>query len=334
MKASNLIYAPALKQEFRCRVPLRDARQLFLVNGTVQGGGAPLALRLEAGEQMDKMLQIIGIRSNDGPQELTFGESFHFGPRSAGRIILCAHTFSLDLFKTVERVNITLEENARAEFVVMQNEHNRAEHETDYDIVLGAGASLDMVFLSLHGGVIRNHIEARLEGTGAECQLSGLYLADGEQRMAYDIRLTHQVPGCRSNQLFKSILDERSVAHFDGLIKVVPDAQKTEAYQANHNLLISDSARAYTRPQLEIYADDVKCSHGATIGRLNPDELFYMRTRGIPAAEARLLQQLAFAGEVVEKISSQELRERMQSLVEKRLRGEFSRCQNCSKNCC
>ena len=334
MKASNLIYAPALKQEFRCRVPLKDARQLFLVNGKVQGGNAPLALRLEAGEPMDRMLQIIGIRSADGPQDLSFESSFHFGPRSSGRIILCAHTFSLDFFKTVEQVKITLEEGAAAEFVVMQNEHNRAEHETDYDIVLGPGASLDMVFLSLHGGVIRNHIEARLEGQGASCRLSGLYLADGEQRMDYDIRLTHQVPGCRRYQLFKSILDDRSIAHFDGLIKVVPDAQKTEAYQANHNLLLSDTARAYTRPQLEIYADDVKCSHGATIGRLNPDELFYMRTRGIPAAEARLLQQLAFAGEVVEKISSTELRERMLSLVEKRLRGEFSRCQNCSKNCC
>ena len=334
MKASNFIYAPALKQEFRCRVPLKDARQLFLVNGTVQGGGAPLALQLEAGEQMDKMLQIIGIRSADGPKELAFGESFLFGPRSAGRIILCAHTFSLDLFKTVEQVKITLEEDARAEFVVMQNEHNQAEHETFYEILLGSGASLDIVFLSLHGGVIRNHIDAQLEGEGAVCQLSGLYLTDGKQQMDYDIRLTHEVPHCHSNQLFKGILDDQGIARFDGLIKVVPDAQKTEAYQANHNLLISDTARAYTRPQLEIYADDVKCSHGATIGRLNPDELFYMRTRGIPAAEARLLQQMAFAYEVVEKISSPELRERMQGLVEKRLRGEFSRCQNCSKNCC
>lgn len=334
MKANNLIYAPALKQEFRCRVPLRDARQLFLVNGTVQGGGAPLALRLEEGEQLDKMLQIIGIRSAEGPRELSFSESFHFGPRSAGRIILCAHTFSLDRFKTVERVRIEVEEEARAQFVVMQNEHNQADHETFYDISLASGASLDMVFLSLHGGVIRNHIDARLCGEGASCSLSGLYLTDGEQRMDYDILLTHQVPHCHSNQVFKGILDNNGVAHFDGLIKVVPDAQKTEAYQANHNLLVSPTARAYTRPQLEIYADDVKCSHGATIGRLNPDELFYMRTRGIPVAEARLLQQVAFTNEVVEKISSPELRERMQVLVEKRLRGEFSRCQNCSKNCC
>ena len=334
MKANNLIFAPALKQEFRCRVPLKDTRQVFLVNGTVQGAGAPLAFRLEEGEQLPQMLQLIAIRSAEGPQDLSFSESFHFSRGSAGRIILCAHTFSLDPFKTVEHTTITLEEDAHAEFVVMQNEHNQADHETFYEITLAAGATLDMVFLSLHGGIIRNHIEARLQGEHASCNLSGLYLTDGDQRMDYDIRLTHEVPGCHSNQIFKGILDDRGLAHFDGLIRVVPDAQKTEAYQANHNLLVSPTARAYTRPQLEIYADDVKGSHGATIGRLNPDELFYMRTRGIPVAEARLLQQVAFTNEVVEKISSPELRERMQVLVEKRLRGEFSRCQNCSKNCC
>ena len=334
MKANNLIYAPALKQQFRCRVPLRDARQLFLVNGTVQGGGAPLAFRLEDGERQDKMLQLIAVRTAEGPQALAFEESFQFGRGAAGRIIHCSHTFSLDRFQTQERVKIALEEGAEAEFVVMQNEHNQAEHETAYEISLAAGASLRMVFLSLHGGVIRNRIGVSLLGRHASCDLSGLYLTDGEQEMDYDIRLTHAVPECRSNQLFKGVLDNRGVARFDGLIKVVPDAQMTEAYQANHNLLISDTARAFTRPQLEIYADDVKCSHGATIGRLDPDELFYMRTRGIPLAEARLLQQMAFAYEVLEKISSAELRERMQSLVEKRLRGEFSRCQNCSKNCC
>lgn len=334
MKMNNLIYAPALKQEFRCRVPLRDARQLFLVDGSVQGAGSPLAFRLEDGEQMDKMLQIIGVRSEGGPQELEFEDTFHFGKGSSGKIIQCAHTFSLDLFKTREKVRITLEEGAAAEFVVMQNEHNRAVHETSYDISLAAGAELKMVFLSLHGGEILNRIEVSLDGENASCELGGLYLTDGDQRMDYDIRLTHNVPSCRSNQLFKGILDDRGKAHFDGLIKVVPDAQKSEAYQANHNLLISSDAKAYTKPQLEIYADDVKCSHGATIGRLNPDELFYMRTRGIPMAEAKLLQQMAFAYEVLEKISSDQLRERMQVLVEKRLRGEFSRCQNCSKNCC
>ena len=221
---------------------------------------------------------------------------------------------------TPGRVAVSLDADAAAEFLVIQDDPADVVRETVFDLSLAAGASLDMVFLSLGGRKTSNRIRASLNGERAVCNLSGLCLADGDQQMDFEILLTHRVPACRSNQLFKSILRGKSVAHFDGLIKVVPDAQKTEAYQANHNLLVSDTARAHTRPQLEIYADDVKCSHGATVGRLNPDELFYMRSRGITLAEARLLQQLAFAGDVLGKISSREWRERMQNRVEERLR--------------
>lgn len=330
----NFIYAPSLKKEFRCKVPLKNTRQLFVINGTVQGGGAPLDINITDGEQMEQMLQIIGVRDTGGLEKLSFDESFTFGRGSSGKIVFCSHTFSLDAFKTDENVTITLGEDSAVEFIVMQNEHNKAEHNTSYNITLAGGAQLNMVFLSLHGGVVRNNVKVSLKGSHADCTLSGLYLTDGEQLMDYSVDLVHEVPQCRSSQLFKGVLDDRGVAHFNGLIKVVPDAQKTEAFQANHNLLLSDSSRAYAKPQLEIYADDVKCSHGATVGRLNEDELFYMRTRGIPAEEAKLLQQMAFAYEVLEKISSPELRERMASLTEKRLRGEFAHCRNCSKNCC
>ena len=223
-------------------------------------------------------------------------------------------------FQKDGRSVLSLGEGAAAEYLVLQNEPDSAQVEAEFDIRLGAGASLDMVFLSLHGGALRNRLRVSLDGEHATCNLGGLSLADGDERMDYDIVLTHQVPGCRSNQLFKSILSDRSVTRFDGLIKVVPDAQQTEAYQANHNLLCSEEARADTKPQLEIYADDVKCSHGATVGRLNPDELFYLRSRGIPREEAQLLQQLAFVAEVLERISDPNLREKMADLVEKRLR--------------
>ena len=222
---------------------------------------------------------------------------------------------------TPGHVAISLDADAAAELLVLQDDPADVVRETVYNISLETGASLDLVYLSLGGLKTVNRIRVSLEGERAACNLGGLCLADGRQQMDFNIILTHKVPACRSNQLFKSILSGESVARFDGLIKVVPDAQKTEAYQANHNLLASDTARAYTRPQLEIYADDVKCSHGATIGRLNPDELFYMRTRGIPMEEACLLQQLAFAHEVIEMIASPDLREQMQALVEQRLRG-------------
>lgn len=334
MTKPDFIYAPSLKKEFRCKVPLPDTRQLFVVNGTVQGGGAPLDIRIGEGERMERMLQIIDVRDSGRSNELSYCENFNFGKGALGRIVKCSHTFSMDSFKTKEKVTISLGEDSDVEFIVMQNEHNGAEHDTSYEIKLESGARLNMVFLSLHGGVVRNNVKVSLCGPHADCNLSGLYLTDGEQLMDYSVDLVHEVPECRSAQMFKGVLDDRGVAHFNGLIKVVPDAQKTEAFQANHNLLLSDSSRAYSKPQLEIYADDVKCSHGATVGRLNEDELFYMRTRGIPVREARLLQQMAFANEVLEKISSRELRERMASLTEKRLRGEFAHCRNCSRNCC
>lgn len=217
------------------------------------------------------------------------------------------------------RKRIALEAEASAEYVVLQDA-DAQEGGTAYEISLADGASLKMVFLSLGGNVLRNSLRVVLRGRHATCDLAGICLADGQQEMDYDIRLVHEVPQCKSNQLFKTIVGGHAVTRFNGLIKVVPDAQQTEAYQANHNLLASETAKAYTRPQLEIYADDVKCSHGATIGRLNPDELFYLRSRGIPQAEARLLQQMAFCNEVLGKISSSEIREKMQAMVENRLR--------------
>ena len=215
---------------------------------------------------------------------------------------------------------ITLKPGESRELVVVQDQPGLVIPDAEWEISLPAGASLHMVFVSLCGAEIHNRIEVSLTGEGASCDLSGLYLADGTQRVDYDVRMDHLVPGCRSNQLFKGVVAGSAVTRFNGLIKVVPDAQKTEAYQANHNLLLSETAKALTQPQLEIYADDVKCSHGATIGRLDENELFYMRSRGIPEAEARLLQQMAFVQEVLDKIAAPEVRGSLQERVSRRLR--------------
>ena len=214
---------------------------------------------------------------------------------------------------------ISLGPGERQELVFVQDQPDAVALEAEWDIALAEGASLSLVFVSLRGS-IRNRISVSLNGEHASCDLSGLYLPGDDEEIDFSVRMIHRVPSCNSTQLFKSVVSGNGVARFDGLIHVVTDAQKTEAYQANHNLLASDAARAFTRPQLEIYADDVKCSHGATIGRLNPDELFYLRSRGIPLAEAQLLQQMAFTGEVLAKIASPEMREQMQARVEERLR--------------
>jgi Fe-S cluster assembly protein SufD len=214
---------------------------------------------------------------------------------------------------------LTLEAGAAATVYVLQDEPATSVLDAAFEVSLAEGASLRMIFVALSGAQISNRMRIRLAGRHAECTLGGLYLPSGDQQMNFDIRLSHDVPECYSSQLFKGILRDRAQSRFDGLIYVAPDAQKTEAYQANHNLLLSPEARAEARPQLEIYADDVKCSHGATVGRLNEDELFYMRSRGITAAEAARLQQMAFVGEVLEMVGDAALRERLSDRVLARL---------------
>ena len=163
---------------------------------------------------------------------------------------------------------------------------------------VGAGERLDLDFVILPGESRDLRIEVDLVGEGAEVRLRGLYLCPGEERVNLSVVLHHRAPGCRSSQLFKGIVGGTASVRFDGTIIVAPDAQQTEAYQENHNILLTETALVESSPQLEIYADDVKCSHGATVGRLNEEEQFYMRSRGIPESEARVLQMISFLAPV------------------------------------
>jgi Fe-S cluster assembly protein SufD len=166
------------------------------------------------------------------------------------------------------------------------------------DYVVGAGERLELTFVVLPGESRDIDVAIDLVGEGAEVSLKGLYLCGGDERVNFRILMHHRAGGCVSHQLFNGIAGGSSRVTFGGRIIVAPDAQQTEAYQENHNILLSDDVHVETTPQLEIYADDVKCSHGATIGRLDEDALFYMRTRGIPEKEARVLQMLSFLAPV------------------------------------
>jgi len=174
-------------------------------------------------------------------------------------------------------------------------------------IDVGSGESLDLVFVILPGQSCDITLEVNLVESGASANLSGLYLCSGNERVNITINLYHRVSGCVSRQLFKGLVGGTSRVSFDGKITVCQDAQKTEAYQENHNLLLSDGAKVDSKPQLEIYADDVKCSHGATTGRLSEEEQFYMRSRGISLKEARVLQMISFIAPVMEMIDNDEL---------------------------
>lgn len=183
---------------------------------------------------------------------------------------------------------------------------------------------------ALTAGQTRNRIYVDLKGEHAETNLYGMCIADHEQKVDNITYIRHRVPNCSSNELFKYVLDDAARGSFIGRILVQQGADKTDAHQTNRNLSLTKETRMSARPELEIYADDVKCSHGTTVGQLDQNALFYMRTRGIPEAEARMLLMFAFMGEVIDGIRIEPLKDRLKHLVEKRFRGELTQCKTCA----
>ena len=169
-------------------------------------------------------------------------------------------------------------------------------------IVVEKDAKADIVILIMPGVSCDIKLDVTLAGEGAEANIYGAYVCGGAEKVKIAVDMHHDLPHCNSRQLFKGIAGGKSRVDFYGKIIVAQDAQRTEAYQENHNILLSDDAKVDTKPQLEIYADDVKCSHGATIGRLNEEEQFYMRSRGITLEDAKVLQMISFIAPVLEQI--------------------------------
>ena len=248
-------------------------------------------------------------------------------------IIICDHTLSPHKFLTNAVTEIFVGENAHFDIIRVQNEHNNACKITNTFIHQERNSVTSSNNITLHGGLIRNSTYHTLGGEGAESYSYGLFLADKWQHIDNFVNVDHAFPNCTSNQLFKGVLDDMSTGAFNGRIFVRPGAQGTLAYQKNNNIILTDDAKMDTKPQLEIYADDVKCSHGATIGQIDEDALFYIQSRGINKREARLMLMFGFAHEVIQNIKIEPLRERMDNLVMQRLKGELSRCASCMVRC-
>ena len=187
-------------------------------------------------------------------------------------------------------------------------------------IEIQSGEKAEMVLFVLPGVSCDIKLDVKLAGEGSEANIYGAYVCGGEERVKIAVDMHHDLPHCNSRQLFKGIAGGTSKVDFYGKIIVAKDAQRTEAYQENHNILLTDGAKVDTKPQLEIYADDVKCSHGATIGRLNEEEQFYMRSRGITLEDAKVLQMISFIAPVLENIEDEAERERVTAQFESAIR--------------
>jgi Fe-S cluster assembly protein SufD len=210
-------------------------------------------------------------------------------------------------------------DHARVEHIKLQDEAAAAFHIATIAGQFGRASNVTVHSFALGARLSRNNIRVRLAGEGLECILNGLYLSRGEQLADHHMIVEHTQPRCASHEYFNGILDDKSRGVFHGRIYVHPAAQKTDAKQTNKNLLLSNNATADTKPQLEIYADDVKCTHGATVGQLNPESIFYLRTRGMSEDTARRMLIHAFAGEIIERIRCQPARAVIDQLVWDRL---------------
>ncbi|MCX6152334.1 MAG: Fe-S cluster assembly protein SufD [Ignavibacteriales bacterium] len=241
------------------------------------------------------------------------------GKNSQTKIIESYHSISENPYLLNSVNEIVLEENAILDFYKIQNEGDKAFHISRTEVHQKRSSVFTSTTISMGGEIIRNDLNAVLADENSECHFFGLYLADGKRLVDNHTLIDHAKPHCHSNELYKGILDEKSRGVFNGKVIVRKDAQKTLAYQSNKNLLISRDARIDTKPQLEIFADDVKCSHGATVGQLDDQSLFYLQSRGISKEKARSILIKAFASDIIDLIKIDQLKDQLSEKILDRL---------------
>lgn len=282
---------------------------------------------------IDKPVQMVSIINSHDDVFINIRNLIIVGNNSKLQLVQCDDSIDdqRSFINTVTEFSIG--SNSQLDHYKLQNKNNHSVLINSAWFNLQRDARLSSNGISLNGGFIRNESYASLNGAGSHADLLGLYLMDRNQHIDNQVFVDHAVADCTSNELFKGILDDHASGVFNGHILVRKDAQRTSAYQNNKNILISDKAVIDTKPFLEIYADDVKCSHGATIGQLDDQAMFYLRSRGIGFENARMLLMYAFAAEIINKISIETLRNRIDDLVKKRLRGELSICDQCVLHC-
>ncbi len=278
---------------------------------------------------LDKPVQLVNIMRSDVDFMAVSHNLIILEKGAKAQLLVCDHTVDEVRFLSNRVTEVFVAENATYEHYKLENTHNKTTNLSTLLIDQATSSTVLANVITLHNGVTRNMIEIDLDGEGCETELCGMVIADKNQQVDNFTSIIHNEPNCNSRELFKYVLDDTAKGAFTGKLYVAKDAQKTAAFQTNRNILLKKTAKMRTKPQLEIYADDVKCSHGATIGSLDETAKFYMQARGISESEARLLLMFAFTNDVIENIRIPALQDRIKMLVEKRLRGELSKCEGC-----
>ncbi|MGD1846385.1 MAG: Fe-S cluster assembly protein SufD [Salibacteraceae bacterium] len=277
--------------------------------------GACILLKDNA--QLDKPVRIINLTQGDAiayhPRNLLV-----FGKGSKGAVLLSYETGSGTHAFTNAVSEIVVQENAHAELFLMQHKSDTNSHIETTQVFQEKNSQFQATTITLKGKIVRNNLNVVVDGENCLTRINGIYLTRGKQHVDNHTMIDHRQPHCESHELYKGIMNESSTGVFNGKVFVRQYAQKTNAFQSNQNILLTDQATINSKPELEIYADDVKCSHGSTTGQFDEEAVFYLRSRGIGEASARKLMINAFAADVLEYISIEPLRDRIEAYIEER----------------
>ncbi|MCD8297802.1 MAG: Fe-S cluster assembly protein SufD [Prevotella sp.] len=288
-----------------------------------------LLVYVPKGVIVDKAIQVINILRSDVDLMVNRRVLIIVEEGAEIKLLFCDHAADNRHFLTTQVIEAYVGDNACLDLYCLEETHAKNVRVSNLFIDQQANSSVNHNIITLHNGTTRNRTDLVFSGEGAECNLSGCVIADKEQHVDNNTLIDHKVGHCSSKELYKYVLNDKAVGAFAGKVLVRHGAQKTVSQESNQNLCATKEARMFTQPMLEIYADDVKCAHGSSVGQLNDAALFYMRQRGISMKEAKLLLEFAFINEVVDGIKLSPLRDRLHYLVEKRFRGELSKCSGC-----
>ena len=279
--------------------------------------------------KVDRAIQVINMLRSDVDLMVNRRVLIILEPGAELKMLFCDHAADDRNFLATQVIEAYVGENASLDLYCLEETHNKSVRVSNVYIDQQRDSRVNHNVITLHNGTTRNRLDLTFSGEGAECGCYGCVIADKQQHVDNNTLIVHKVPHCTSTELYKYVLDDKATGAFAGRVLVEHGAQKTVSQMTNQNLTATREAHMYTQPMLEIYADDVKCAHGSTVGQLNDAALFYMRQRGISLQEAKILLQNAFINEVIDHMQLTPLRDRLHHLVEKRFRGELNKCTGC-----
>lgn len=289
-----------------------------------------LFIHVSKNVRVDRAIQVVNILRSDVDLMVNRRVLIVMDEGAEAKLLFCDDSADDCRFLGTQVIEVYAGDNSSLDMYCLEETHEKNVRISNVYVDQQRNSKVNHNVITLHNGITRNKLDLALNGEGAECWCNGCVIADKGEHVDNNTLIDHRVSHCDSHELYKYVLDDNAVGAFAGRVLVRHGAQKTTSQETNQNLVMTKTARMFTQPMLEIYADDVKCSHGSTVGQLNDAAMFYMRQRGIDEREAKLLLEFAFIGEVIDRIRLEPLRDRLRQLVEKRFRGSLGKCGNCA----